>query len=277
MEQPNRLMDTVIAGAILILCFIIPFFIMIPLEDFPKIPILKEIFCDNSNLLAKWAAIGVLAHIVGSIVTVVAICLIKRPYQDEPAREYLRDIVLGYNQGNFEKITDKSHRDRRETPKWSDPKIEKIMTNLDADAIWAWIHYSDSRKELIDWGRRKLHYAYLAENWMIAIIIGTFIGSWIAGLYAYSNDLFEFWRFVILICFAILSGCCCIELCQLRKKNIKWDNDMVAIYIVARIWRDMEDRFLPSLIREKEIQNKNQNPPDSNKLIEFIIDWLKKL
>ncbi len=37
---------------------------------------------------------------------------------------------------------------------------------------------------------------------------------------------------------------------------------MVAIYIVARIWRDMEDRFLPSLVREKEIQNKNQNAPD---------------
>src|SRR5208337_1894483 len=45
------------------------------------------------------------------------------------------------------------------------------------DSIFAWIHYSDPRKELIDWGRRKLHYAYLAENWMISIVLGTFLGS----------------------------------------------------------------------------------------------------
>jgi hypothetical protein len=266
MEQQNRLMDTVITGAIMIACFAIPFFILIPIEPLTKNPIISYMVYNNSNLLAKWVAIGVLAHILGSIVVVIVVCLIPRPYENEPARKFLRDKMpecMKLLEPSLENLYRKSSSwfyDKRSEPDSNEwipdaatyKEVEDTIKKLDPDSIWAWIHYSDSRKELIDWGRRKLHYAYLAENWITAIVIGEFLGCLTALLYASPG----IWRYAILVCFIVCSLYACLELWIMRKKNIDWDNDMVAIYVAARICRNLEDRFLPQLTREKEIQNK---------------------
>jgi hypothetical protein len=123
-------------------------------------------------LLAKWAVVGVPAHVPGSIIAIIAVCWIKRPYEDEPARECLKFNVLKWIWRNKEHggAPDKEMCD----------EVKAKIKQLHPDSIWAWIHYSDSRKELIEWGRRKLHYAYLAENWSIAIVLGGSLGSAIA-------------------------------------------------------------------------------------------------
>jgi hypothetical protein len=256
MEQKNRIMDTVITGAIMIACFAIPFFILDPQAQLPHKPLIKELVYSNNNLLAKWVAIGVFAHILGSIVAVIAICLIQRPFENEPARQFLRDEVSQW-------IATCSPYSKRNKPDLDQNiycsathrKIEDTIKNLDPDSIWAWIHYSDSRKELVDWGRRKLHYAYLAENWMIAIVIGEFLG-FSTVIYTYTSASSDSWRIQIAFAFIFISIAAVVELWVVRKKNIDWDNDMVAIYIAARRFRKLEDRFLPSLTREKEIQTK---------------------
>lgn len=244
MEEQNKLMDTTVTGAILIFCFAMPSVIMIPSGQLPT-SIIAKIFLNDNNLLAKWVAVGVLLHILGSIISVAAICTIRRPFENNRARWCLRHNVLQW----IESTTDHGGDPDKKICSEAYEKIKK----MDPDSIWAWIHYSDSRKELINWGRRKLHYAYLAENWMIAIAFGGIVGCFVA----YLHPCFDWRRIPGLCFFIVISGVAVLFLRKMRRKNIDWDNDMVAMYVAARIWRGLEDRFLPSLTREKEIQKTN--------------------
>jgi hypothetical protein len=261
-EQQTRLMDTMVTGAILIMGFIIPVAIM----DHPENPLFHhnslftDLFLNNSNLLAKWVAVGVVAHVLGSVIAVIAMCLIPRPFEEDSARNDLKDYIKKFIDGGLTGNANSwIYTSGRSVNKDAYEKARKVVEALDPDSIWAWVHYSDSRKDLIDWGRRKLHYSYLAENWMIAIILGVGFGCLVAPAVSYQTLLS--WRGIALCMLIIFSICVVFELWDLREKNVKWDNDMVAMYVAARICRDLEERFLPSLTKEKEIQDRPNGMP----------------
>lgn len=246
MEQHNRLLDTTTTGAILILWFVLPSLILIPWDQLSTSSI-GTIFLDEKNLLAKWVAVGVASHVLGSIITVCSISVIPRPYQNESSRRCLQFTILQW--------IDKFNIDHKnELDKQICREARQTLGKVDPDSIWAWVHYSDPRKELIEWGRRKLRYAYLGENWMFAMSLGLVTGA----VFAVWNPgcTFRGGHAIIGLLFLILTGLSFWRLLVLRKRNIKWDNDMVAMYVAGRIWQGLEERFLPWSIKEKEIQDK---------------------
>ncbi len=251
MEKENKLMDTTLTGAILVLWFVLPSVILIPWDQESKSWVAQIFWGNDKNLLAKWVAAGVLAHVLGSLISVFEISFFSRPFENEDARKCLKDNLSRW-------INDKTSDHGGKPDKQMCNEARNAVAGLEPDAIFAWIHYSDPRKDLIDWGRRKLHYAYLAKNWMLAMVLGGVSGLIFAVYLAWIYPKFSEtdFRMVGLIGFIVFSLVFLVRLRKMRKDNIKWDNDMIAIYVAGRIWPGLEERFLPHSVRQKEVPPK---------------------
>lgn len=247
MEHKPSILDTIITGAICVACFSFLYLCIAPEGVMQELNILGK-FLEKGDLLAKWTAVGVGCHILGSIVSVISICYYRRPWDGDPARRELKSRVR--HEIEDLKLDTREDNVRRE--------ILKILDEADADCIFAWVHYCEPHNGLIEWGRRKLHYAYLAQNWRVAIRLGAALGG-LCGLLAshsawvlqrkpledFVDAVSVLERCVIVMLFlAILKVCLC-ALRRLEKENREYDNGMVAMYVAGRFWKVLEKRFLP--------------------------------
>ncbi|MGO9122958.1 MAG: hypothetical protein ACLQPD_35725 [Desulfomonilaceae bacterium] len=272
MDSKTSLFDTTIIGAIFVICFATALLVINPRYFTIIIGHYGPIVFGGDNLLAKWVAIGVASNILGAIVQMTAICWLKRPFEKRHAKEIrkcLQDRVL-------ESVNTYSNYKSRDSHVCL--KAWQEIKDAHPDSIFAWVHYSDPRKELIEWGRRKLHYAYLAENWMVSIILGSLLGiilglvatfedplllltdstSWCRiGMYSLKDGILvpkDIWKILYgtfcdrcrwEVLYTIIFGLAMWRLCKLKKDNEWYDRGMVAMYIAGRMWQGLENEFLP--------------------------------
>jgi len=95
MDSRYAIFDTVGIGAICSLSFAIVVFAINPACFGQKIDALSNfILLNESNLFAKWAAIGVASTVLGAIIQVISICLFSRWHYDD---EYNVSSPVGQN------------------------------------------------------------------------------------------------------------------------------------------------------------------------------------
>jgi hypothetical protein len=112
-----------------------------------------------SEAVARWVGLGVIMLFSGSVFQVLSMLIFSRTHLRGPGRHVLA-----------EKIRDLAKRS------CFDGDLKKAIRDSPDDALFALVHYSDPRERLITWGRWKLRYAYLAENWIVAILGGIILG-----------------------------------------------------------------------------------------------------
>ena len=199
---------------------------------------------ESNNLLPKWVAIGVAMSVLGAIIQMVAICWFEARFEDSEARKNLKQRVKEWLETENRSAAVKKTLDVREC---------ELILGAHPDSIFAWIHYSDPRKELIDWGRRKLHYVYQAENWMVSIVLGggAGLGLGVVNMCFFPHEQVPAPWFSIsflgnlvgALGYISLVVIVLIGLQSLRKKNKQYDEDMITMYCSGRICHDLEERF----------------------------------
>jgi hypothetical protein len=246
--EKYTIFDTIVIGAICLICFLAVLFILVPslfnvdqsICDLHKestgFRLLKYSLC-TGDLTAKLLVYGVGSHVLGAIIQIISILIFSRFHQDNTARDCLKQRVHYWAstiQADPEKKVDlvcHAVRDR--------------IAQAKPDSIFAWIHYSDPRKDLIEWGRRKAHYVYLAENWLLSIVMGSSAGLVVWLLYHNSGSWISNHAVIGILFFGIVATFGATLWCILRKDNKRFNDDMIMMYIAGRMWQELEEEFLP--------------------------------
>jgi|GEM_PF-1574460 len=196
-----------------------------------------------SEAIARWMAVGVFSILLGNIVQVIAITVFQWWPPGGTGRKALAD-----------KTKDWVKRSCISTD------LKKEIDASPDDSLFVWVHYSDPRERLITWGRWKLRYAYLAENWITAIVTGLVMGPifkgflWVTEFWVDKNKVFPWancngipWQVQTLI-FCLLAVVCLIAiggLIHMRKINRDADLKMLAVYAAGILCPDFRRKFLP--------------------------------
>jgi len=235
--------DTIFVGAIWLTFFGMVVFAINPACFDQQIHFFVTERLPNQNeILAKWTAIGVGTTVLGAIIQVISILIFSRHHYDEPARAYLKLHLAQW-------IADYNAHHPWPPEEMFCPGVLDRVQNAHPDSIFAWIHYSDPRTQLIDWGRRKSRYMYLAENLIVSLLFGS-AGGFFYGFWQYVNPMAYPWEnLLFLLPVLVLIWFAWQQLWRLREDNRVFVNDMIMIYVAGRIWPGLEERFLPVEVR----------------------------
>jgi hypothetical protein len=192
-----------------------------------------------SEAVARWVGLGVILLFSGSVFQVLSILIFGRTHLRGPGREVLA-----------KKIRDLADRS------CFDVDLKKAIADSPDDALFALVHYSDPRERLIAWGRWKLRYAYLAENWIVAISGGIILGIIALGMCSLLGD--DAWwakdaglsnsvRIAIGIVGSISASLILWRLFVLRKDNLEADLGMIAAYCAGVLCPTFKTKFIPPL------------------------------
>lgn len=146
-------------------------------------------------------------------------------------------------------------------------EIEKAVNERRYDPLFVWSHYSYPQQPLITWGRWKLRYAYLAENWMVAVVVGLLTALGIQGfleiwcrcdprvLFQGAPVTHGSWptclRVVIGVVLGASAAAVLFGLNHLRQENLKDDMTMLAVYTAGQLNPKLRERFLPPVQKDE--------------------------
>lgn len=113
-----------------------------------------------SEMLARLVVLGAALNFIGWFVSILSTVGYQDYHWTDDGRRILKDRVV------------KSLEKYQGIPK----ELKARIAEAPPDALFAWMHYSDERQALIDWGRTRSRYRYVAENWMISVVLGIVTG-----------------------------------------------------------------------------------------------------
>jgi hypothetical protein len=206
-----------------------------------------------SEAIARWIAVGVFAGFLGNVLQMISILIFSRTHLRGKGREVLAGEIKDWAERSC-----------------SAPALKDAVKESPNDSLFAWIHYSDPRERLITWGRWKLRYAYLAENWIVAFTSGILMGILFRACFPISESSYdipwaaaasapyEFRAFV-----GVMGGVLVVTLCWrllcLRQENIDADLGMIAAYVAGVLCPGFSNRFLPPAESKDDSQGKPQD------------------
>jgi hypothetical protein len=189
-----------------------------------------------SETISRLVALGVALNFIGGFTRMISTIRYQHDHWTDEGREILKQKVVD----------------------WVDQKavlpeeLKSAIREAPADALFAWIHYSDPRQALINWGRTRSHYRYLAENWVTAIILGVSIGFLTLVLVWLTNAFgLVIARILALIAIPVVIWFFRNKLLDLNKFHKESENAMVAAYVASRIDPELSRQWLPPIIREE--------------------------
>jgi hypothetical protein len=253
MDYKHPVFETTILGVLVAIFAWTSFFIINPDDAIRLADFVWKTFANKntgaSEAIARVAVFGVALSALGSLVRVASIVANQDNHFKDEGRKILAREIWKTLHGCKEPLC----------------CLKALMHDFEEnpDPLFVWSQYSDQEQALREWGRTRMWYVYLGENWLMAGMVGIPLGGAL-GFLTWIPAAFPLWAWqsVALAFVAIVFVLGRIAMKKLIEHNIDDERKMVAVYVAGILSEDLRNRFLKPLTERKSKNEKASNEVD---------------